>query len=311
MAAYPKINVNFSKMDKEGLLKVSKYYGMNPAPDKSQAELAALVAHTFESQKVAESDVVDKFVSKFCRSTADVTCQNRKRMSTTSFYREQLDSEPARIGEQVAAKVSSESGSWILANTLDYDTTTLMYELQDEDDINRVMQLGYNEVKRLEDSAAHIRRGDLVLAVFPETTSFYRAEVVKNPRHPQHGNGCWEVIVRFEDDEDETGRAPPRRVPARFVLLRTDVSDFDDDEKADGEAMAAVGDDGAALPVGAGVGVGAGAGAGAAVTAAAAGAATVAGAGAAAVAMAATGGSAVATGTGAGPVPMETDDPTN
>jgi len=34
--------------------------------------------------------------------------------------------------------------------------------------------LPMNEVKRLDDSAAHIRKGDLVVAVFPETTSFYK-----------------------------------------------------------------------------------------------------------------------------------------
>jgi len=226
-SGYPKISVNFRKLEKDALVKILKHYGITPLPDKSQEDLALMVARTFESHKVPETEIVDKFVGKYCHSTSD-NSSSRKRLPTQSYYREQLDSEPARVGEQVAAKVlqTNENGSWILANTLDFDSATQTYELQDEDDINRVMQLGYTEVKRLEDSAAHLRRGDLVLAVFPETTSFYRAEVAKNPRHPQHGNGCWEVIVRFEDDEDETGKAPPRRVPARFVLLRSDVGDF-------------------------------------------------------------------------------------
>jgi len=233
MESYPRISVNFRKLEVESLVKVLKHYGVTPVADKSQEELALLAARTFEAHKLIETDIVDKFVGKYCKSTADASgSSNRKRMRTQSFYREQLDSEPARSGEQVAAKVlaTNENGSWILANTLDFDVASQIYELQDEDDTNRTMQLGFAEVKRLEDSAAHLRRGDLVLAVFPETTSFYRAEVVKNPRHPQHGNSCWEVIVRFEDDEDESGKAPPRRVPARFVLLRSDVGDYDEED---------------------------------------------------------------------------------
>jgi hypothetical protein len=40
------------------------------------------------------------------------------------------------------------------------------------------MHLNYHDVRRLEDSAAHLRRGDHVLAVFPETTSFYRSSII-------------------------------------------------------------------------------------------------------------------------------------
>ena len=82
-------------------------------------------------------------------------------------------------------------------------------------------------MKRLEDSASHLRKGDAVLAVFADTTSFYRAIVAKNPKAPAHVNSPWEVVVRFEDDEDETGVAPPRRVPARFVLKESEVEDED------------------------------------------------------------------------------------
>ena len=127
---------------------------------------------------------------------------------------------------QVAAKVSksNENGSWILGNILEYHIASQVYEVQDEDDIARTMNLRPDDVKRLEDTTAHLRKGDKVLAVFPETTSFYRALVVKNPKAPG-----WEVIVRFEDDEDATGKAPARKVPARFVLRRSDVEAEDDE----------------------------------------------------------------------------------
>lgn len=107
-----------------------------------------------------------------------------------------------------------------------------MYEVQDEDDAHRVIVLPFKYVKRLEDTAADIQRGDRVLGVFPETTSFYRGVVAKTPRNPNSQSGAvWEVVVRFEDDEDHTGKAPPRRVPARFVIR---ASAFEDEGELDG-----------------------------------------------------------------------------
>ena len=100
------------------------------------------------------------------------------------------------------------------------------YELQDEDDMSRVFSLPRSDVRRLEDSGAHLAKGDRVTAVFPETTSFYRAEVVKNPKTPVHGNSSWEIVVRFHEDEDDSGKAPARRVPARFVMKLLDSDEM-------------------------------------------------------------------------------------
>lgn len=126
----------------------------------------------------------------------------------------------------------NEDGSWILGNVLEYNPASQRYLIQDEDEVNRVTQLAYDDVRRLDDSSSNLRRGDAVLAVFPETTSFYRAVVVKTPKpNGTNGNGTWEVVVKFEDDEDEAGRNPARRVPARFVLRRSDVEDSNEDSE--------------------------------------------------------------------------------
>jgi hypothetical protein len=119
---------------------------------------------------------------------------------------------------------------------LEYHPATQMYLVQDEDDVSRVVSLPYDGVRRLDDSSASLRRGDSVLAVFPETTSFYRAVIVKMPKSSAGGAGRdrdreTEVVVKFEDDEDEAGRNPARRVPARFVLRRSDVEDEDSDDE--------------------------------------------------------------------------------
>ncbi len=138
---------------------------------------------------------------------------------------------------KVAAKVSksNEDGSWILGNVLEYDPKSQCYEIQDEDDVSRVMILGFSDVRRLEDASQSLRRGDPVLAVFPETTSFYRAVVAKNPKSNRNGDrdSNNEVIIKFDDDEDDSGKNPARRVPARFVLRRSDLEDNEDSDEED------------------------------------------------------------------------------
>ena len=80
----------------------------------------------------------------------------------------------------------------------------------------------------MDESASHLKKGDKVLAVFPDTTSFYRGVVAKTPKATlAAATFTFEVAIRFEDDEDESGKVPARRVPARFILRRVDVeSDF-------------------------------------------------------------------------------------
>jgi len=230
--SYPRnVSVNFQKLDKASIQNVLKFYGVKSPTNLDHNQLASLTARVFEQANVLEHVVVDIFAAKYCRSLAEINANKKKTLT-----RIQLDSEPAKIGEQVAAKVlkSNENGSWILGSILEYNVKTMIYEVQDEDDPNRVMTLHMNDVKRLEDSAAHLRRGDHVLAVFPETTSFYRAQVAKTPKSPAHGNASWDVIVRFEDDEDESGKAPPRRIPGRFILKRSYVEyDFDSENEDD------------------------------------------------------------------------------
>jgi SAGA-associated factor 29 len=122
---------------------------------------------------------------------------------------------------QVAVKVtrSDENGSWILASVLAVDSANTLYEVQDEDDARRTITTTFGNLRRLIDNASDIRKGDRVLAVFPETTSFYRAIVVKTPKPLTTGTaGLWEVVVKFDDDEDDTGKPPPRKVPSRFVI---------------------------------------------------------------------------------------------
>jgi hypothetical protein len=54
----------------------------------------------------------------------------------------------------------------------------------------------------------------VVLAIFPNTSCFYRATVFS----VQRKKALREYLLKFADDEDEKGETPTRRVAARYVL---------------------------------------------------------------------------------------------
>ena len=113
---YPRnVNVNFTKLSKETLIKLGEYYGFTESQLASHKneDLAILIAKKFESTPISENEALNKFAAQYCRTDAEPLKGNRKRQKSN---RELLDSESARVGEQVAAKVlqTNENGSWIL-----------------------------------------------------------------------------------------------------------------------------------------------------------------------------------------------------
>jgi hypothetical protein len=260
-ARYPKnVVCDFRHLGRDSLIKLIDHYNKGYVKvqtyDLSETDLAIMVAKLFEMHQVSEVDTLDHFANKYCLSTMDSNnksggkyASNRNNIITsrhsqnTNFERLQLDSEIAKVGEQVAAKVSSkdEESAWILANVISYDPASNTYEVQDEDDNSKedgnptITLSAITHVKRLYDNAAYLHKGDEVLAVFPDTTSFYHGVVVRNPRPPGMATNSnesnhhsmanpagWDVVIRFEDDEDDTGRSPPRKIPARFIMLVSD-----------------------------------------------------------------------------------------
>ena len=129
----------------------------------------------------------------------------------------------ARPGEQVAAKVTrtDENGSWILASVQRFYPDTETYDVQDEDDTSKLIRLPWNHVMRLSmGTEGTFCKGADCMAIFPETTSFYRSKIAKHPvwKLDRTGTHVKEMIVEFEDDEDANGRTPQRRVPSRYVI---------------------------------------------------------------------------------------------
>jgi hypothetical protein len=149
----------------------------------------------------------------------------------------------ASQGDQVAAKVTrtDENGSWILAYVLRYYPESETYDVQDEDDTSKLIRLPWNHVMRLSTGEeGWLDKGSKVMAIFPETTSFYRAIVSKHPVWTDgKGDGdngkprVKEVILKFEDDEDQDGKTPHRRVPSRYVIPLPQRYFYEDEDDVD------------------------------------------------------------------------------
>lgn len=143
-------------------------------------------------------------------------------------------------GKQVAAHIPQDEGEsqWILCTVVGYDEYSqrysilipfpvptsffqYWYEVEDEDpedpDKSRHM-VTMEEVIPLPEEKKDLPIGTQVLAMFPNTTSFYTAAISSPPKYGRTSeNHYW---VKFADDEDETGETPIRQIPARHVLFK-------------------------------------------------------------------------------------------
>jgi hypothetical protein len=62
-----------------------------------------------------------------------------------------------------------------------------------------------------------ISRGDIVYAVYPDTTSFYQATIVQPPRKAGGGGGTF-AMVHFVDDSDEHGITHDKAVLLKHIM---------------------------------------------------------------------------------------------
>lgn len=144
----------------------------------------------------------------------------------------------AKPNDLAAAQVTPGS-EWILAKVLHHDPSTGMYKLADEDiesnkskcllltrDSNAlrhshslvvaVFHLPESQVI-LAGAMEKLGRGDVVYAVYPDTTSFYQATVVQAPRKTTGPGGAF-VMVNFLDDSDENGITHDKAVPLKHII---------------------------------------------------------------------------------------------
>lgn len=147
----------------------------------------------------------------------------------SSYLRNQLDSCASLKGEQVAARVKSEDpekDEYIVVKVINFDKETREFEVLDEepgDDEEgsgqRKFKLPMSHIipfpKRNDPSAApDFPTGRAVLAVYPGTTTLYKATVV----NPSRKRKTDDYLLEFDDDESEDGSMPQRTVPFYNVV---------------------------------------------------------------------------------------------
>jgi SGF29 tudor-like domain/Sin3 binding region of histone deacetylase complex subunit SAP30 len=206
-----------------------KYKGVNVRPEAPPSELAVAVARHFEAMEVNEEECIGGFLQRLEKGPGPIEYARKTayfdgRALPLAVRKRQRSKLAARPGEQVAAKVTrtDENGSWILASVQRFYADTETYDVQDEDDTSKLIRLPWSHVMRLSmGTEGCFQKGTDCMAIFPETTSFYRAKVSKSPVWKLDRTGSpvvSQMIVKFEDDEDSNGRTPHRRVPARYVI---------------------------------------------------------------------------------------------
>ncbi|XP_057320798.1 SAGA-associated factor 29-like [Microplitis mediator] len=131
----------------------------------------------------------------------------------------------AKMGDMVAALVKSSSDeeeNWILAEVVHFNLTTNKYEVDDIDEEQkdrhtlsrrRVVPLPLMRANPDTDPHALFPKGSIVMALYPQTTCFYKAVVNQLPN-----SATEEYEVLFEDASYADGYSPPLNVAQRYVI---------------------------------------------------------------------------------------------
>ncbi|XP_067004021.1 SAGA-associated factor 29 isoform X2 [Anabrus simplex] len=131
----------------------------------------------------------------------------------------------AKTGDMVAALVkgAEEGDNWILAEVVNFNPATNKYEVDDIDEEQkdrhilmsrrRVVPLPLMRANPETDPHALFPKGSIVMALYPQTTCFYKAVVNQLPTTPTE-----EYEVLFEDSSYADGFSPPLTVAQRYVI---------------------------------------------------------------------------------------------
>lgn len=146
-----------------------------------------------------------------------------------------IDTSKYALGAWVAARSPSDPSSWIMARIVDVNSSTGLVTIADvENESERTTLPPSRLVLMVENedvAAAKARLGSvknrMVMAVYPDTTTFYSAKVVQQPFkvnvNDPDPNVAGKVCIgcHFNDDEDPPGSGitPKRIVPVRAVFI--------------------------------------------------------------------------------------------
>ncbi|XP_057309311.1 SAGA-associated factor 29-like [Hydractinia symbiolongicarpus] len=135
-----------------------------------------------------------------------------------------------RPGDHVAARVKypEEEEQYILAEVVSYNASLGKYEVEDIDyseeegknekerhnlSRRRIIPLPLYKVDPQQNPEGLFQMKQLVLALYPQTTCFYKAVVHSVPKTKD-----MDYVVLFEDTSYADGYSPPLNVPQRYIV---------------------------------------------------------------------------------------------
>jgi SAGA-associated factor 29 len=113
--------------------------------------------------------------------------------------------------------------NWILAKIVSYNPITKKYDIDDIDadegqerytlSKKRILPLPLWRANPITDADAIFAKDSMVLALYPQTTCFYRGIVSESPTTPHE-----DYLIMFEDLTYPEGYSPPLNVPQLYVV---------------------------------------------------------------------------------------------
>ena len=117
----------------------------------------------------------------------------------------------------------SEEENWILAEVVAYHSHTGKYDVDDVDadegqerytlGKKKIVPLPLWRANPLTDLDAIFPKDSVVLALYPQTTCFYRGIIAESPQTPLE-----DYLILFEDNTYPEGYSPPLNVPQLYVV---------------------------------------------------------------------------------------------
>lgn len=138
----------------------------------------------------------------------------------------------AKVGDLVAAMIRSDDDekkevdrTWILAEVISYQSAVYVVEDVDDEDKEQhfilrrhLIPLPKMKVNPVTHPDAVFKVNQKVLALYPQTTCFYRGIILQSPK-THHEN----YLVQFEDTAYPEGLAPPVEIQQRYVINHRDL----------------------------------------------------------------------------------------
>lgn len=188
-----------------------------------------LYSHSLEKQALAQqsSSLLSRHLARLQEDCATLEADLRAKGALS-------EAGHCGPGDEVAARPNVQENLWLLSSVVRYVADgSDQYEVCDIENRTQRLLLPVHQcviVPSTDEAASTsgrgISKGDRVIALYPDTTSFYFATVMSVPR----GRGCAGaldavVMVQFDDDHDETGVIPNRPCPAKYVLQLVETDD--------------------------------------------------------------------------------------